>query len=51
MVSYKALNTYINDVTNHIGSYSDFNTHVTDRIKNYFNTLPVLLSTEKVNKQ
>ena len=34
--------TYINDVTNHIGSYSDFNTHVTDRIKNYFNTLPVL---------
>ena len=43
--------TYINDVTNHIGSYSDFNTHVTDRIKNYFNTLPVLLSTEKVNEQ
>lgn len=43
--------TYINDVTNHIGSYSDFNTHVTDRIKNYFNTLPVLLSTEKSNEQ
>ena len=43
--------TTVNDVTNHIGSYSDFNTHVTDRIKNYFNTLPVLLSTEKVNKQ
>ena len=33
--------TYINDVTNHIGSYSDFNTHITDRIKNYFNTVPV----------
>lgn len=43
--------TYINDVTNHIGSYSDFNTHITDRIKNYFNTLPVLLSTKKVNEQ
>ena len=43
--------TYIGDVTNHIGSYSDFNTHVTDRIKNYFNTLPVLISTEKANNQ
>lgn len=37
------LDMFISNVTNHIGSYSDFNTHVTERIKIYFNTLPVML--------
>lgn len=37
------VDTFITAVTNHIGSFSDFNTHVSERIKVYFNTLPVLL--------
>lgn len=45
------IDTYITDVTNHIGSYSNWIKHVTVRIKEYFDTLPKLTTPSKVKGQ
>lgn len=41
--------TYMRDVTNHIGAYTSFMKHVGPRITNYFNSLPVLSTTDIID--